>query len=700
MDPVEAKRFEVVSKLLLVKPGLVIEEADKGCIPSTLAMINAVKARRLPLSHINDAFKVFTSHLAKIATPKSATVEDIRLADIYFTGTSIVCANFLKDDPIDLHILLSNWPSLLTWARALVMDHAGGVKPFLQPLSVRIQALLTILDAVRHRNKDETFRRVQFDPHLLELVVYVWLMDAPHVTLLDKRTCIAVVNLYIFENDMRREAFDCISGFTHGKEDKLVGDTYRLLSASLKSPTDFEHVTRCADILSKFAFEPGHPLAMAVWKGGISVVPNALVVLSKLPSTFKHDPLSVEAWGTCFALFSTSAVSAFGGSWMLQAYRNGLLYTIATFSPALVNLRAPFVKVINIELSRFIPAFLVLPSILTVAEADLGRISKVLHKQVMSSPIGVNWKTYVHYFFERFIFHCHYEFTEDPRSCGKCENPSTGRPTGASKICNSCKGVLYCSSKCQTADWKDHKKDCKIIQQREKDVFQTCQPHWQLSHFRHRLVTYDTRRHLPGIRALAKRKHPGVAMEDILIRLDYCEFPPTFDVLLASEVISKTSDPKKIDLELCHKDILESDGELGFLNVILFDGVGGSEVFQTFSWPVPDICSLPGSSQRTTDAKKNLHSTAFLDTEGRPVAATWDIADELMHRCKLTPDTILNSPPGTLTEIRENIKSILAGKDIGKPVVGRGTTVPARERTVLGRGTTITGRGTTVSMIL
>ena len=42
-------------------------------------------------------------------------------------------------------------------------------------------------------------------------------------------------------------------------------------------------------------------------------------------------------------------------------------------------------------------------------------------------------------------------------ACAKCG------AAGAKKVCSRCKGVCYCSRDCQKADWKQHKKQCKVL---------------------------------------------------------------------------------------------------------------------------------------------------------------------------------------------------------------------------------------------
>lgn len=44
--------------------------------------------------------------------------------------------------------------------------------------------------------------------------------------------------------------------------------------------------------------------------------------------------------------------------------------------------------------------------------------------------------------------------------CGGCQKPGSSFPSGLQR-CSRCRSAWYCSTACQKADWKAHKKDCK-----------------------------------------------------------------------------------------------------------------------------------------------------------------------------------------------------------------------------------------------
>ena len=56
------------------------------------------------------------------------------------------------------------------------------------------------------------------------------------------------------------------------------------------------------------------------------------------------------------------------------------------------------------------------------------------------------------------------------RSCACCEvqeADGVGAVGGPPKfqLCSACKGVAYCSTTCQSLDWKSlHKRECKVMQ--------------------------------------------------------------------------------------------------------------------------------------------------------------------------------------------------------------------------------------------
>jgi hypothetical protein len=47
--------------------------------------------------------------------------------------------------------------------------------------------------------------------------------------------------------------------------------------------------------------------------------------------------------------------------------------------------------------------------------------------------------------------------------CGNCSKIPQGENCSNLLLCGGCKGVYYCSKKCQKEDWKDHKQICKSI---------------------------------------------------------------------------------------------------------------------------------------------------------------------------------------------------------------------------------------------
>ena len=49
------------------------------------------------------------------------------------------------------------------------------------------------------------------------------------------------------------------------------------------------------------------------------------------------------------------------------------------------------------------------------------------------------------------------------KECAVCSKPS-------SKFCKSCKARFYCSQECQIADWKEHKKFCPKVEEKQISV--------------------------------------------------------------------------------------------------------------------------------------------------------------------------------------------------------------------------------------
>ncbi|KAH8117974.1 hypothetical protein DFH11DRAFT_869507 [Phellopilus nigrolimitatus] len=336
-----------------------------------------------------------------------------------------------------------------------------------------------------------------------------------------------------------------------------------------------------------------------------------------------------------FALFSK--VLTTGAFRVVQAIESGILRSIIACH-AILDRHVGFFTQLLVTFSNCLVSY---PPTLSAVGAAIINMPRDIHDQLLKSVMGDRWKRFFGLFLEHFLLMCYYRCIRDSgRTCEPCGLIEKGKEY-ALKQCGYCKQALYCSAKCQIAAWKKHKKNCKVLKLQYRDVSTK-----NIAFIRF-LAEHDVRRHLPGLRILASRKYPSVNFQDLAVSIDYSSSPPTLDVSPAVqlELLSKEMPVVAPCGQLLHNpnfaEVRGSKGKLGIMK-LRFSSTTAEPLVSYHNFPVsvPFFCSITGSSRRRKDAEhQNVHATEFLDLEGHSVQAAWDIANELMLRCGVTPDT-------------------------------------------------------------
>ncbi|KAH8117982.1 hypothetical protein DFH11DRAFT_1741037 [Phellopilus nigrolimitatus] len=635
------RRHELALKtMMMMNPKKVLEDAKHGCITSANFLLNAVEKNELPSKLFVDALDVFTSHLSGV-TPKYASNKEIRLANIGFEG-----AFLLRQGPhrsLVVYSLLKNWTEFLDWARFLVLKDARGRLPSLKPLRDRLSSLLSILFAIYGHWSEDKCRHALLHPTLLKVITCIWFVDDSDVGPADKMFCTLLVNRYLAENAVDKSSLDYILLLIHEKAERLISLLLHLiLVASQCEPPNLEAIHLHTTLLRTFNSRRGHPLDLAIWK-------------------------RQYAWDSCFGLLTFSAQSSTGLPLITQAIQCGLLRNFAICSPVFIRFSASVLDNIRKSFLISIPAYLAYHSVTTCIEVEIGSLSIARRQQASDSALGDTWKAFLRFFFERFLFKCHYDYGEAihdiKRSCEECG----GRGSGPLKKCGACKKATYCSKECQAAAWREHKADCKLLRQHvpigehihNRD---TARLSWKNRDYMKRLAGHDIRRHLPGLRNLAMQKYPDTPFDSLGITLDYCPFPPILDILPITSLMTEDDASTPCSRTLSTRSLdraRRSNGANGFMKVISSKGQGCLVLYEDFPWTMPPFWVSVGESQNIED--RSMHMTVFQDPEGKPVEAARDIADELMNRTGLKPDALLEAV--SMTDLRRKVIDVLAQVD-------------------------------------
>ena len=194
-------------------------------------------------------------------------------------------------------------------------------------------------------------------------------------------------------------------------------------------------------------------------------------------------------------------------------------------------------------------------------------------------------------------------------------------------------------------------------------------------------------------------------MQSISVDLDYSKFPPSISLSLKQSGTATADhispllidqdgsghyliEPLKVPCGQFFDDIVLNTGSYGNLRIINYgprigkaSSVKRSDETQSnskpkpsiveieapeyisFPWAAPYFCTEYGSKAWVhspppyiSRQRPPLFSTAYVDDEGRPLLAAWDIVDEIRHRLGLTTKVILD---GKFSEIKNGLKRII-----------------------------------------
>ncbi|KAH8117963.1 hypothetical protein DFH11DRAFT_1571640 [Phellopilus nigrolimitatus] len=639
MDESEMSREQVVKafdEMLSMDPPAAIEAARNGSFTKTQALANAIATDRLPSKYLSDVFQ---------------------LADVSIFGISVLMPHLNRQscDSSLARIYLEHWPAIVSWAHVFISDLDLVEYSLDLPLKKRRSIVVMIFFAAYQKRRDERFRRLLTeDSAFFGLVTQIWLIEGHEADYQSTMICNSMINVYVLINGI--ESLDVFLKLADGKADRVARLLlHRLSDAAHRgfNPLDLQALATCSHFMLSFAAVADHPVNLAMWKKkGVIVVLEVIAILSRGVSNLTNGDNFLRALEDCFVLLGLAAVALTNAPCILQSIQNAILKHLVYCSPVFSRFSERTSTLVDDLLSKFYTTCFIYPNVLSATEESFKDISSDLQKRVTGSKLNDTWRCFSQFFFERFIFKCYYDLYERYETCDNCGTRGYGREI-----------QMTLKTKCQTEDWKTrHKQECKVLRQKGPDEEHVGR-HSDLV-FRHMMASHDVRRHLSSLRELASRKYPGVEFESLAINLDYSVFPPTLDVVPIEMFATQTEAFSSPSCQLRNEEIIKgvkgSKGKESFMKVYSVERSGQIMSYDEVSWTVPWFCSASGSRRKPSDGR-SWHKIKFQDTEGNVLEADWDIADELMLRCGLTPDSFLGE--GRTETIRKQVAVLeIAGK--------------------------------------
>ena len=86
--------------------------------------------------------------------------------------------------------------------------------------------------------------------------------------------------------------------------------------------------------------------------------------------------------------------------------------------------------------------------VLTISEAMTSPLINLIGPDAKKPPVLVDWHVCCD------TEYCDSEQYNNFKMCSNCQQ------TGDFRVCSGCRGVYYCNSNCQTANWNSHKAEC------------------------------------------------------------------------------------------------------------------------------------------------------------------------------------------------------------------------------------------------
>lgn len=389
--------------------------------------MEATRDHTLPESHVLETLDMLISHIIKSCPLAKASSEQTRLSEISFIGLSFILLFFVgsEKDP-RIRPFLDALPKILEWALDRYVYKSALEKNLIDGYH-DVKNLAMFTDAIHIVRRYEDVKLSLLDPRWLELSMEIWLNpDTPPAW---KLTQMGVFNRFIDDviinsNDAPlhvtfSKALDDLQAAAHGDPEALIDPCLDFLTKQTSDlHIESSILNGAADILSKFCGIPSHPVTLSIRKKGSVAVSKALARLA--------DPSPPKGGGSLLDSFSLLAalVSSFSGpedepTWLLQALQAGLLAHIASRSSELSKVYVQRITLINALFSKNLPAHLSNPSVIFATENALSELSVGDHEKLMNSAFAKSWKTFIHRFFEQYIFYCYFEVAGTRKGCYK-----------------------------------------------------------------------------------------------------------------------------------------------------------------------------------------------------------------------------------------------------------------------------------------
>ncbi|KAF7344965.1 MYND-type domain-containing protein [Mycena venus] len=322
-----------------------------------------------------------------------------------------------------------------------------------------------------------------------------------------------------------------------GSRERMVSAIVKHLSLAVADP---KNKVTLGTLTTTIAFLGTQPSKNEQWvslllsKGIVAPVVSALRVfestatpdamesaLRGIDSSVRGSIKSADMWfgstTACFNLLSTYMTAAPGYPWIAQAIKAGLLHSLISFATQ-GSRYATYIKLF-IDL---LPLNLVSHAVVTQMKHALKEVQEISRRRkFMESPSFKDWEKVVSLANERIAVLDSWE-AAGRVSFAACDNMQCGKiqRKGQFKRCAGCWSADYCSSDCQSIDWRGgHREVCDELRAERLRYPEIVHPRERS--FMRALMQHDYQRLLFDIASrevLFMRDHPG---EEYIVVLDY-----------------------------------------------------------------------------------------------------------------------------------------------------------------------------------
>lgn len=389
--------------------------------------MEACRDQELAPSHVMETLDMFISHIVKSCPFEKASVVQSRLSEISYMGLSFITL-FHVDDENDprLRPLQDALPKILEWNLARYVYKKAPEKNLVAGYH-DLNSLAMFMDAIHRVRRNKDVKLALLNPRWLELDMVIWLDPdtRPQWKLTILSHFVRFIDDTITHNSdvpmpvSFSKALDDLQAAAHGDPEVLIDPCLNLL---IKQSSDLHCessvINGAADTLAKFSGIPRHPVTLAVKKKGSIAVFKALARITD-PSPPKGDGSLLDAFCILAALVSSFSRPEYGPTWLLRALQTGFLVQMASRISKIYRTYQERILLIDNLLSKYLPAHLSNPSIIFATENALSELSAGDHEQFMNSIFKEAWKTFIHRFFEQYVFYCYFEVAGTRKGCYK-----------------------------------------------------------------------------------------------------------------------------------------------------------------------------------------------------------------------------------------------------------------------------------------